>query len=331
VRRWLVALGVLLLGRRRRRRDVPDERIVAEAPPKPGAEIVVLALLGAAALCAGAFIAVYALDRLSHQTQFLGLAIGLAFAFLAAASIVFARNLVANEEHAEPYSEADEHAVEQNEVVQIVDESGDRLTRRRLLKLAAGGAGATVGAALIAPAVSLGPFFDVDPLRAAPWRRSIKLVDGLGRALRADDIEEFTFYTAYAAGASKDDLGSPVVVVRVDPSSLKLPDGRRDWAPDGIVAYSKICTHAGCAVALYRAPHVFPPTAPSRPALICPCHYSTFDPAQGAKVLFGPAGRPLPQLPLHIGVDGTLTAAGPLSGPGGPSWWGVRSGRSRTR
>jgi ubiquinol-cytochrome c reductase iron-sulfur subunit len=274
---------------------------------------------------------VYVLDRVPHQTQFLGLALGLAFAFLAAASIVFAHFLVPNEEHAEPYSEPDEHAIEQGQVLQIVEESGDRITRRRLLKLAAGGAGATLGAALIVPAASLGPFFDVDLLRAAPWRRGTKLVDGLGRGLKADDIEESTFYTAYAAGASKDDLGSPLVVVRVDPSSLRLPDGRDGWAPEGIVAYSKICTHAGCAVALYRAPHIFPPTQPSRPALICPCHYSTFDPAAGAAVLFGPAGRPLPQLPLRISGDGTLVAEGPLSGPVGPSWWGVRHGRSRPR
>ena len=331
MKRWLVALGVLLLGRRRQRVGVPANRIVAEAPARPAAEVVVLALLGLTTLSAVAFIAVYALDRLSHQTQLLGLALGLAFAFLAAALTVFARNLVANEEHDEPYPYEREHEAEQEEILQIVDESGDRMTRRRLLKVAAGGAGAALGAAIVVPAASLGPFFDVDSLRAAPWRRGTRLVDGLGRALRADDIEESTFYTAYASGAGKDDIGSPLIVVRVDPSSLELPDGRDGWAPEGIVAYSKICTHAGCAVSLYRAPHVFPDTAPSRPALICPCHYSTFDPAAGAAVLFGPAGRPLPQLPLQIAGDGTLRAGGTFSGPVGPSWWGVRSGRSRPR
>jgi ubiquinol-cytochrome c reductase iron-sulfur subunit len=331
VKRWFVALGVLLLGRRSRRVDLPRLRIVAEAPPKPAADLVVLALLALTTACAVGFIVIYTLDRLSHQTQLLGLALGLAFAFLAAAFVVFARYLVANEEHEEPYPDAAEHEAEQEEVLQIVEESGDRMTRRRLLKLAAGGAGTALGAALIVPAASLGPFLDVDPLRAAPWRRGMRLVDGLGRELRADDIEESTFYTADAPGASKDDLASPLIVVRVDPSSLDLPEGRDGWAPEGIVAYSKICTHAGCAVALYRAPHIFPPTAPSRPALICPCHYSTFDPAAGAAVLFGPAGRPLPQLPLQIAGDGTLRAGGRFSGPVGPSWWGVRSGRSRPR
>ncbi|MFL5934603.1 MAG: ubiquinol-cytochrome c reductase iron-sulfur subunit, partial [Gaiellaceae bacterium] len=122
-----------------------------------------------------------------------------------------------------------------------------------------------------------------------------------------------------------------LVLVRLPVSELRLPSDLHGYDAGGIVAYSKICTHAGCAVSLYRAPHVFPDTAPSRPALICPCHYSTFDPAAGAAVLFGPAGRPLPQLPLQIADDGTLRAGGTFSGPVGPSWWGVRSGRSRPR
>ena len=116
------------------------------------------------------------------------------------------------------------------------------------------------------------------------------------------------------------------MVVRVDPRRLDLPPGREGWAPRGILAYSKICTHAGCAVSLYRAPH-FEPTQP-HPALVCPCHYSTFDPARGAKVEFGPAGRPLPQLPLAIDAGGALRAAGDFSGPVGPGWRGVRKRRA---
>ena len=331
MRRWLVAAAVVVLGRLRRRTREPEPRLVAEAPPKPQAELAVLALLGLGTVAAIAFIVVYALDRLPAQTQLLGLSLALAFGFLAAAAIVFGRSLVPYEDRSEPYPQPGEHSVEQAAIAQIVEESGDRITRRRLLKLAVGGAGATLGAALVIPAASLGPFLDTDRLLRAPWRRGVRLVDELGRVLRADDIEENTFYTAYAAGASHEDIGSPLVVVRVDPGKLRLPHGREGWAPEGIVAYSKVCTHAACAVSLYRVPHIFEPTAPSRPALICPCHYSTFDPARGAEVLFGPAGRPLPQLPLRIAADGTLAAAGPFSGPVGPSWWGVRHGRSRPK
>jgi ubiquinol-cytochrome c reductase iron-sulfur subunit len=111
----------------------------------------------------------------------------------------------------------------------------------------------------------------------------------------------------------------------VPPGDLK---SRRDWAPNGIVAFSKICTHAGCAIALYRKP-TFAPVEP-RPALVCPCHYSTFDPADGGKVLFGPAGRPLPQLPLFVDGSGFLRAKGNFDEPVGPSWWGVRRGKAYT-
>ena len=110
-------------------------------------------------------------------------------------------------------------------------------------------------------------------------------------------------------------------MVRLSPSQLRLPRGRESWAPKGILAYSKICTHAGCAVALYRKP-TFPAAEPI-PALVCPCHYSTFNPATGATVIFGPAGRPLPQLPLAIDESGYLRAAGNYSQRVGPSWGNV--------
>jgi ubiquinol-cytochrome c reductase iron-sulfur subunit len=183
-------------------------------------------------------------------------------------------------------------------------------------------AGSALGAALVVPAVSLGPVFDTSRLNESPWRRGIGLLDDKGRPWLADDIEEGTFYTALPEGADPKAIGSPLILVRIPSADLHLPAGREDWAPEGIVAYSKICTHAGCAIALYRNP-LFDPTEPGR-ALVCPCHYSTFDPTTGGKVLFGPAGRPLPQLPLRIGPGRRLLAGGGFSGPPGPSWWGVR-------
>jgi ubiquinol-cytochrome c reductase iron-sulfur subunit len=323
VRRWLIAGIVLLLKRRGRDRDRPRERMVAEAPPSPAAELLVVGLLLCGSLCAVGFIVVYALDRLDSQTQLLGLALGLACAFFAAASVVTAYRLVPTAEEREPYPEPGEHADDEQEVVQIGHESADRITRRRLLKLGVAGAGTALGAALVVPALSCGPFLDVDPLRRTPWHRGVRLVDSLGRVLSADDIEEDTFYTAFPQGAAHEQLGAPLVVVRLDPSELKLPRDRESWAPEGILAYSKICTHAGCAIALYRTP-LFEPTS-DKPALVCPCHYSTFDPADGGSVVFGPAGRPLPQLPLRIASDGALAAAGGFSGAIGPSWWGVRA------
>jgi ubiquinol-cytochrome c reductase iron-sulfur subunit len=322
---WAWTVLVLLAGKvpRRQRR----ERIVPEGAPDRRAESLVILLLLAGALCAAGFVAVYALDRTPHQTQFLGLSIGLAFACLAAAAIVVGKRLVVNEEVAEEYPPA-RHEPEQEAIERIVEESGSRFTRKRLLLGAAGAAGGALGAALLAPVVSLGPAFDVDALAETPWRRGLTLVDEHGRPLRAEQITEAAFYTAFPQGADRETIGAPVLVIRLDPGELRLPDGRDGWAPRGILAYSKICTHAGCAINLYRAP-LFRPADP-RPAFVCPCHYSTFDPARGGAVIFGPAGRSLPQLPLEIDPSGRLRAAGNFSGPVGPSWWGVREWKART-
>jgi ubiquinol-cytochrome c reductase iron-sulfur subunit len=244
------------------------------------------------------------------------------FACVSTALIVIAKRLVVSEELEEEYPEP-EHPEEQERIAQLVEESGDRITRKRLMIVAGGAAGTALGAAALAPALSLGPVLDTSGLRDTPWRRGRRLVDSDGRPLRAADISTDTFYSAFPEGAKEDKVGSPVVVVRLDPKRLRLPPGREGWAPEGIIAFSKICTHAGCAVSEYRTP-LFEPTAPS-PALVCPCHYSTFDPATGGEVLFGPAGRPLPQLPLTIDSNGDLRAGGGYSGPVGPGWSGVRT------
>ncbi|MFL6019595.1 MAG: ubiquinol-cytochrome c reductase iron-sulfur subunit [Gaiellaceae bacterium] len=321
MRRWLVALVVLVLGRRRRPPRLPGkERIVEPGAPDRHAENLVLLLFGCATLAAIAAVVIYAWDAIPRQTQYLGLALGLAFGFLSAASVAIAKRLVVTEEIEEEYSVT--HPDDEEVVDRIVEESGDRLTRKRLLVVAGAGAGTALGAALLAPAASLGPVFDVSSLYRTPWRRGVRLVDEAGNVFRADDIEEETFYTAYPERADREQMGAPLVVVRLKPVELQLPDERRGWAPDGILAYSKVCTHAGCAIALYRKPS-FAPTQPV-PALVCPCHYSTFNPATGGQVIFGPAGRPLPQLPLSIDGSGELRAAGNFSGAVGPSWWGVR-------
>ena len=318
-----------LLGGRRRKREEQqqEERIVEPAPAAaPRAELLVAALLLCAAGCAVAFIVFYAIDSIHGHTQLFGLALGLCFAFLSAALILTSRRLVPIEEIEEDYPEEDPE--EQEKVVRILRQSGTRITRKRLLTTAGAAAAGALGLAAITPALSLGPALDVDPLYRTPWRRGRRVVDEDGKPLRASDIESATFYTAYPEGASIDTIGAPLVVVRIPPGELALPPDKAGWDVDGIVAYSKVCTHAGCAVALYRKPK-FPPLQP-RPALVCPCHYSTFDPARAGKVLFGPAGRALPQLPLMVDRRGGLRAAGNFSGPVGPSWWGVRTKGARS-
>ena len=316
--------GLLLLARKRKRRLWPGqrERIVPPAPDNPGSELLAVLLLLAATVCAVAFIVVYVLDLLPAHTQLLGLSLGLACLFVAAALIVTAKRLLVNEELEDDYP-VDEHVDEQETVVQIVADSG--FSRRRFLKLGLLATGGALTAAVLTPIASLGPAIDMARFYATPWRRGRRLVDEHGRPYKASDIEEKNLYTAFAEGSDKEALGTSLVLVRLPQDQLRLPHGLSGYAADGIVAFSKVCTHAGCAISLYRAP-LFPPNDPG-PALVCPCHYSTFDPARGGKVTFGPAGRKLPMLPLMIAPNGELRAKGNFDEPVGPSWWGVRSKR----
>jgi ubiquinol-cytochrome c reductase iron-sulfur subunit len=325
---WLIALVVMLLGRGRRgRRLEPPEprRLVADRTPDERAELVAGVLFLCAAASAAATPFLYGFD-VGHLTQSLGLSLGLACAFVAAALVVVGRRVVVTEELDEPYP-VPEHEPDQEEVVQILEESDDTISRKRFLLLTGGAAAGTLGLAFAVPAASLGPVLDIDPFFRTPWKRGRRLVDEEGKPYRADAIEQKVFYTAYPEGADREDFGAPLIVVRLDPDALRLPPERQGWAPEGILAYSKICTHAGCAISLYRVP-TFAPTEP-KPALVCPCHYSTFDPADGGSVLFGPAGRPLPQLPLQIDASGDLRAAGNFPQGVGPSWWGVRNRSSK--
>ncbi|HKO28377.1 MAG TPA: Rieske 2Fe-2S domain-containing protein [Solirubrobacteraceae bacterium] len=331
--RWLVALGTLLFGRRVRQEQAKQaqaeakEPIVEQGPPERGAENLVLVLLGIACLFAIGFIVTYAMFSPGGiPNELLGVCMGMCFLFIAAALGVMAKRLVVTEELEDEYVE--EHPQEQQEVVDIIHESGSRITRKRLLLGAGAATAGVVGLAAVTPALSLGPVWDTAPLDETEWRRGVRLVDEDDHPLTATGVVPGTFYTAFPEGADKEKIGSSLVVVRLDPHKLKLPAGRADWAPGGILAFSKICTHAGCAVSLYRKP-TFPTTQPRR-ALVCPCHYSTFDPAEAAKPIFGPAGRELPQLPLMVDSRGHLRAGGNFSGPPGPSWWGVRSGDAKT-
>jgi ubiquinol-cytochrome c reductase iron-sulfur subunit len=292
----------------------PFER---ETGASPRVQTLAAALLLASALASVAFIVVL---LASGDTQLLGLTLGLALLLLGAALGVAANRIVPRERAIEDRPRlADPGA--RGEVSERLGMVAEGVSRRRLLGAAGLTAGAALTAAVVAPVTALGPSVG-DSIVETPWRRGRRLVGEDGAPLTADDVPRGSFVTAFPEGADKRELGSPVVLVHEDAATLHLPAGRADWAPEGIMAFSKICTHAGCAIALYRSPLYEPTSQP--PGLACPCHYSVFDTRTGGKVVSGPAGRPLPQLPLEIGPDRVLRAGGGFSGPIGPSWWGVR-------
>jgi ubiquinol-cytochrome c reductase iron-sulfur subunit len=296
----------------------PSERFV---PSNRRAEAVVAALLLAAACLGVGFIAVYI--ALETNTQLLGVTIGGALAALAAAAIIAGKFVVPQETAVE---ERGPLLVEEEaeEVAEMIEQGGEGISRRALLAGAGGVAGAALVTAAAAPIASLGP--TLDGIHRTPWQAGVRLLDDEGRPYLAAEIQIGSMYTALPEGGDPERLGSGLIVVRLPPSLIHLPPARQAWAPQGILAYSKICPHAGCAIALYRYP-TYAATS-LEPALTCPCHYSTFAPGDGGRLIFGPAGRALPQLPLEIDPQGYLRAAGPFHEDIGPSWWNVHRAES---
>jgi ubiquinol-cytochrome c reductase iron-sulfur subunit len=328
--RLLAMLAVWRLLRRHPRPGEPEPREVQEireqledvsertVPRNAAAERLVAALLALAAVFGFGFTAVYVLA--GHNTQLLGLAMGGMFALIAAAAIIAGKLVVpqeTSEEEREPLLEEGQP----EEIVELIESGGEGVSRRGLLLGAGGIAGAAMTTAAVTTLASLGP--RLTQAHHVPWVRGVLFVDEEGKPYHADDIEIGSFYTALPAGHYWEQLGAPLLVVKLPPNFINLPESRKHWAPRGIMAFSKICPHAACAISLYRYP-TFEPTTLAQPAFTCPCHYSTFAPGEGGKLLFGPAGRPLPQLPVMIDSAGFLHAGGGFDEDVGPSWLDVR-------
>lgn len=187
--------------------------------------------------------------------------------------------------------------------------------RSRVLWGALGTAVAAIGGATLFPLRSLLPAMGEDPddvLSHTPWRAGTRLVTEEGDPVRPDDLEVGGTVTTFPEGIDpRQHVDTTTVLVRVDPADLRLPSDRAGWVVDGVVAYSKLCTHAGCPVGLYTD---------TSHELMCPCHHSVFDVTDGAHPVEGPAPHPLPQLPLATDASGYLIARGDFSGPVGPAW-----------
>jgi len=110
---------------------------------------------------------------------------------------------------------------------------------------------------------------------------------------------------------------NPVMLIRLRPGTpvIQAP-GQENYHYGDFYAYSKICTHLGCPTSLYE-------TQTQR--ILCPCHQSQFIATEFAKPVFGPAARPLPQLPISVNNEGYLVATGDFSGPIGPAFWELGS------
>lgn len=274
-------------------------------------EVAAVAGFGVCALGALGLAVVYwrggnpALEGGLLALAFLGLSVGL---------VTWANHLM----EAGPFSQEREplsgSAEEQSAFAQAFEreEGPTALGRRRLLVRGLVAAAGALGLASLFPIASLGPRPGNALLRTA-WRPGRRLITEDGRPVLASEVPVDGLVTVFPEG----DAGSAdgqAVLVRVQPGLIRAQPGREDWSPGGLVAYSKVCTHAGCPVGLYLA---------QTQQLLCPCHQSAFDVLDGAKPVFGPAAWPLPQLPLSIDNEGVVRAEGDFSEPVGPGYWRV--------
>ena len=190
---------------------------------------------------------------------------------------------------------------------------GGAMPRRKLLTRMLWLAGLALGAAFAFPIRSLGPG-PGKTLQKTAWKKGLKLVDHHDKPLKVDDVPVGGLVTVFPEGHT-DEADSQAVIIRLESEGLLKPQhGREDWSPEGLVVYSKIYPHAGCPVGLYQA---------DTHQLLCPCHQSAFDVLDGAKPVFGPATRALPQLPIEVGEGGELHATGDFSEAVGPNSWNV--------
>jgi len=259
----------------------------------------------------------------SMRTSNLALGGALAFALLGigTGAIHWAKALMNDHEKSEERHLQASDAETREAAVQALQDGTDDsgISRRGALKGAVVTAVALFPLTIALPLIgNIGEDWNVSKLKHTMWKKGTRLArDPSGRAIKASDVTIGSVFHVIPEDLEEaehplDEKAKAVVLlVRLDPRDIKSEQGE-GWSYDGIIAFSKICTHVGCPVALYEQ---------QTHHLLCPCHQSTFDVADGARVVFGPAKRPLPQLPITVDDEGYLIAQSDFHEPVGPSFW----------
>jgi len=247
------------------------------------------------------------------QPQAEGALLSLALGALGVGVVLWALRLLPQDEVVAERGDLASAPEEKKAVEEIIEADKAMLGRRKALTRLLGAAVGGLGLAALFPIRSLGPS-PGDRLSRTRWRMGSRLVDQDGRLIRVETLAVGGALTVFPehAGRAGD---SQVVLIKVEIGRFKPRRGRESWAPEGNVAYSKLCTHVGCPVGLYQE---------TTHELVCPCHQSTFDVLDGARPRFGPATRSLPQLPLRVDSEGYLVAQSDFTEPVGPGFWNRR-------
>lgn len=272
--------------------------------------LAIVTAFGFTILGAAAFAVFYVLHA---GTQLLGAAFAVAFGGLAVGLTVWSRHLLPNggyvEEHEGFSSDSREQLALADDITEIA-----KPNRRGLLATLTLAVLSIGGAALFPLRSLMQPRGEhvLTQLRETAWRAGrLRLVDSDKRPLRLADVRADTIVIVEPEGHTRSgDTAS--FVVRLDPSRFVSPPPAGHLS--GVVAYSLLCTHAGCPVGLFEQ---------STGRMLCPCHQSVFNLLDGGRAVAGPAARSLPGLPITVGPDGFLYATGDFTGPPGAGYWSL--------
>ena len=260
----------------------------------------------------------------------LGSTLGLALLLIGIGAIQWSRKLMSDHEIVEYRHSAASPQEDRDEALAALDagiaDSG--IGRRPLVRNSLLGAMGFLGLPAIVALRDLGPL-PGDKLEHTVWEKDMLVVQDVdGAKIRPEDMQigqlvnaepsaffpsedgEEAEYEGHELQAEK--AKAAVILVRMHPDDIKDQDRAENWGVDGILCFSKICTHVGCPISLWEQ---------QTHHLLCPCHQSTFDLADNGKVVFGPAGRHLPQLPITVNAEGYLVAKRDFDEPVGPSYW----------
>jgi ubiquinol-cytochrome c reductase iron-sulfur subunit len=308
-----------------RRQDIDDR--AAKHSERVVAGLFTLSMLGTLGFITS--FVIFPVDKIVYIFPFghvsalnfsLGLTLAVAMLGIGAGAVHWARTLMSDEEVADERHrvDADDELKENIRQQWITGAKESGFGRRKLIRNTMFGALTLVPLSAVVILRDLGPL-PQNKLRHTLWANGKVLINtNTSQPLRPEDVVvgSLTFAQPQGLVESADDFQvqiakSALMIVRLKPEDIK--DKRElDWGHEGIVAFSKICTHVGCPISLYeqQTHHV-----------LCPCHQSTFDLSDGARVLFGPAGHPLPQLRISVNGDGNLIALGDFEAPVGPAFW----------
>jgi ubiquinol-cytochrome c reductase iron-sulfur subunit len=250
-------------------------------------------------------------------TPLLGAFLGLSLIFVGVGFVLYTKKLLPHETAVQVKHEPSHFDQMTTSATLVGWGHRSGLARRKLLTRSLLFMGGGLGVALLLP---LGGLIKNpnkgDPLGTTPWGPGVRLVRDDGTPIRPGDQLPGSLQTVFPAvpgGNRASDAATMLFRLRPEQMAVNQPrPGQENFGYADYVAYSKICTHAGCPVSLYEQ---------ETSRILCPCHQSQFDITQGAKPVFGPATRPLPQLPITVDGEGFFVARSDYREAVGPTYW----------